>query len=110
VSPLAGERIPREGECTAVERFHRGAPSPFTLALWLTQRAMARSATARWQILYRTAGGGDDSEVSPTGRSSSTTLCFSDLGLGFALFQFDSEIDSFSFPNKIHILARLCYH
>jgi hypothetical protein len=27
-SPLAGERIPREGECAAVERFHRGTPSP----------------------------------------------------------------------------------
>jgi hypothetical protein len=26
-SPLAGERIPREGECAAVERFHRDALS-----------------------------------------------------------------------------------
>jgi hypothetical protein len=26
-SPLAGERIPREGECAAVEGFHRGAQS-----------------------------------------------------------------------------------
>jgi hypothetical protein len=26
-SPLAGERIPRKGECATVERFHRGVLS-----------------------------------------------------------------------------------
>jgi hypothetical protein len=36
-------------------------------------------------------------------------LYFSNLGLGL-LFQFDSEIDSFLFPNKIYNLARLWYH
>jgi hypothetical protein len=47
-------------------------------------------------------GGGGKPQVGPLRRRS----LILDLGLGL-LFQFDLEIDSFLFPNKIHYLARL---
>jgi hypothetical protein len=69
---------------------------------WLDELSRSTALT----VMMSTAEVGPMIDPSPP---SPLHLYFSNLGLGL-LFQFDSEIDSFLFPNKIYNLARLWYH
>jgi hypothetical protein len=117
-SPLAGERIPREGECAAVERFHHGA-----LSLCPLHRPMAEVRRAVDSLSFHVSVKKTPTVVIPAAEVGPTVgpsppgplhLCFSDLGLGFRFCTVKSIRDrflcSFLFPNTIHYLARLWYH
>jgi hypothetical protein len=112
-SPFTGERIPHKGEHAAIERFHRGALSPFPSAYENVERRLL-SVTHTATDPFPHNSDGINGEVGPTGRSSLLfALCFSDLGLGFgnSVFVDSRSIScSFTFPSKIYNLARQSFY
>jgi hypothetical protein len=100
--PLAGECVPHEGECTAVERMCDGASLAQTAR---RRRADERKARPVCPLSARLCDAGDGGGSGGGGRSHGRSfspgpllLYFSDLGLGFR-FQLCTvkrfEIDSF---------------